>query len=266
MVSTIACAVRSNHPHPKRRSPKTKKTATATTATTTATTATTATTNAVVAPKTYVWTFPMRTNKPTDYDALRAQAPDWPITLDALGAFGEAYPVDTSGNARVYAKHLFAGKPADITSARVPDDVKRAANQRDDVLYFTSFCASHPEFAGLVVGASQRSSSSLSVTLKTDMFLLWDATHAWSEHRKACIEHTSALDNGWYRHAARLMARLQKHELYEGKQDWWVVGPASNGGFVEGTTTSASPPGAPLNPRRFVSAPEEVAAPPTAGT
>ena len=101
-----------------------------------------------------------------------------------------------------------------ITSARVPDDVKRAANQRDDVIYFTSFCASRLEFAGLVVGASQRS---LTVTLKTDLFLLWDATHAWTEHRKTCIEHTSALDNGWYRHAARLMARLQKHELYDKK-------------------------------------------------
>ena len=161
----------------------------------------------------------MSGSEPPELEEARLSAPPSEITIEKLTAFVSMNPgVDSSASPCIkYATWLFSGRAETIKGIKScsPEMMQNANNDRR-CLFFVEFCKTSTKYADLFETTADGQRPVF--TLKTDTYKLWDAVHEWWHHR--CSQVSGKLDNGWFRHAARLVARYQEFTLL-GVQRWW---------------------------------------------
>jgi len=120
------------------------------------------------------------------------------------------------------------------------------ANNNNRVLFFVEFCKTSEKYSELFQTTADGKRPVL--TLQTDTYKLWDAVHEWWQYR--CSHVCGKLDNGWFRHAARMMARYQEYQLL-GVQGWW-----RDAGDDRGAGDDPPPP--PAKKKKVMDVPKEV--------
>ena len=168
--------------------------------------------------KSGIFSYPMAGQEPAALQEARHNAEPLRITYQLLAAFCHENPgVDSEkGRSLAYAKLLLSNSPKKLTpSKQCSKEAATQANAVESVLHFSVFCKSKPEYATLFEVEDDKTPV---ITMKTNLYLLWDAVYGWWRFR--CSFTTGNLDNGWYRHAARLLARFQEDRLL-GQQSWW---------------------------------------------
>jgi hypothetical protein len=171
--------------------------------------------------------FPMMKRKSNHYESRRLAAPSIELTLQDMEYWLDTYPENDTRDKRSlkYLCKLLQGDLAIIGTenkkmSKETRTLAKVANADGKVVSLMEFCKHVEKYRGFHWENGQPV-----IFLNTDTHLLWDAVHEWSLFRIAALQGTSNLDNGWYRHGARLMMRYQHWKL-TGLQDWWLDGDA----------------------------------------
>jgi hypothetical protein len=139
------------------------------------------------------------------------------ITLEDIERFVVEKPgIDRparSNSSRWWYEKLITNNTV-IKSSTIPQGVIVT----DKFHFFPQFVRSEPYWNERVV----LDGDNLVISMKTDMYTLWDAIDAWTKYRQETTG--TRLDNGWYRHAVRLAARYQWWTL-KGEENWHPQGP-----------------------------------------
>ena len=172
--------------------------------------------------------FPMKECGSKEFHTARLSADPTKIDINSIAEFVDAFPgIDNSSRTSlVYLRKLTSGSAQYISKAgNASTETLTEANADARVTNFFTFCREDQEYSTLFLDDDEGNAI---FSLQVNGFLLWDAAHTWWKRRIAAVEFASNLDNGWFRHAARLFVRFQEYKLL-GTQSWWYCeDPAAN--------------------------------------
>ena len=160
------------------------------------------------------WQSPMRFSTPDQYGRMLQNAPDEKIEYENLLQFTKEKPgIDTRcDNAEKASSISYFKKMITLNQLMSEKQIPSGFKPCPMFNFFHNFVRGHPlwkrrvAFEGDVV----------IVSLKTNLYELWDAADDWLKFRQS--QTNTKCDNGWYRHAIRLAARYQ----------WWRLTGAEN--------------------------------------